>query len=79
VKSAIEGIYSDGKIVLNENINYKGKAKVLVVFLENINEKKLKKERLLSTFGSWQDERTPEEILNEIYSARVSRNDEIVL
>ncbi|MDT3699308.1 MAG: hypothetical protein RO469_07750 [Thermincola sp.] len=79
MKSAIEGIYSDGKIVLNENINYKGKAKVLVVFLENINEKKLKKERLLSTFGSWQDERTPEEILNEIYSARVSRNDEIVL
>jgi hypothetical protein len=50
MKNAVEGIYNEGKVILSENINFKGKTKVLVVFLEDVDQNKSKRERLISTF-----------------------------
>lgn len=79
MKSAIEGIYSEGKVILNEPISLKGKAKVLVVFLEEYQDKADKKERLLKTFGSWDDDRDASKIIKDIYNDRVSRSEDISL
>lgn len=77
MKAAIEGIYSDGKIIPNEKISYKGSAKVLIVFLDDIKDNKM--ERLLGTFGSWEDDRTSERIVSDIYDSRASRKEDISL
>lgn len=79
VKTAVDGIYNEGKVVLNENINIKGKARVLVVFLDDSDEKRIKRERLLNTFGSWHDNRTSDQIIQDIYNSRVSRKEDIIL
>ncbi|MBW1799127.1 MAG: hypothetical protein JRJ85_00215 [Deltaproteobacteria bacterium] len=36
-------------------------------------------EMFLDSFGSWQDERSPEEIINDIYESRESTNRDIQL
>jgi len=36
------------------------------------NDQELRQEDLLTTFGSWQDDRTPEEIVDDIYLTRTS-------
>jgi len=79
MKQAIEGVYSEGKITLNESVSYKGKAKVLVVFLEDYKEKTDRKEQLMKTFGSWDDNMSAEQIIEDIYSSRVMRKDDISL
>ncbi|MCR4436473.1 MAG: hypothetical protein QHH06_11640 [Clostridiales bacterium] len=61
MKRAVEGIYkNEGKIILNEDVPFKGKSKVLVVFLEDYKEKADWKERLMKTFGAWDDNRDAE-------------------
>lgn len=79
MKHTVEGIYNKGKITISENIPFKGKSKVLVVFLEDYKDKNDRKEQLLKTFGSWDDEREAEVIINDIYSSRVFRKDDIIL
>lgn len=79
MKQAVEGIYSEGKITLNEHVSVKGKSKVLVVFLEDYQEKADRKKRLMETFGTWEDERKAEQIIEDIYSSRSSRKEEISL
>lgn len=79
MKQAIEGIYNEGKIILSEDVPIKGKSKVLVVFLEDHKEKADRKERLMKTFGAWNDNRNAEQIIDEIYSSRVTRKDDISL
>jgi hypothetical protein len=79
MKHTVEGIYSEGKITFSENVPFKGKSKVLVVFLEDYKDKNDRKERLLKTFGSWDDNRAAEDIVNDIYSSRVFRKEEISL
>lgn len=79
MKHAVEGIYNEGKITISENVPFKGKSKVLVVFLEDYKDKNDRKERLLKTFGSWDDNRDVENIVNDIYSSRVSRKEDISL
>ena len=79
MKHAVEGIYNQGKITISEKVPFKGKAKVLVVFLEDYKDKNDRKEQLLKTFGSWDDNRDVETIVNDIYSSRVSRKEEIRL
>jgi hypothetical protein len=79
MKTTVEGVYNSGKITLKENINLKGKANVLVVFLENIDDNKNKMQKLLSTFGSWEDNKEPEEIISSIYESRFFRRDDINL
>lgn len=79
MKQAVEGIYNEGKIILNEKVSIKGKAKVLVVFLENTQDKNAKKEQLMKTFGSWEDSKDADQIISDIYSSRVSRKDDVSL
>jgi hypothetical protein len=75
--NAVEGIFNEGKVILSENINFKGRAKVLVVFLEDVYPNKAKKERLFGTFGSWSDNRSSEQIIEDIYKSRVTRKEDI--
>lgn len=79
MKQAVEGIYSEGKVILNEQVSVKGKSKVIVVFLEDYYEKADRKKRLMDTFGTWEDDREAEQIIDDIYSSRVSRKEEINL
>ena len=79
MKQAIEGIYSEGKVIFNEQVPVKGKSKVLVVFLEDYQEKADRKKRLMETFGTWEDVRNAEQIIDDIYSSRASRKEEIKL
>lgn len=79
MKTTVEGIYNSGKITLKENIDLEGTADVLVVFLDNINEKKNKMQKLLSTFGSWKDSKEAEEIISNIYESRSFRKEDISL
>lgn len=79
MKHTVEGIYNKGKITISENIPFKGKSRVLVVFLEDSTDKADRKEQLLKTFGSWEDDREAESIINDIYSSRVFRKDDILL
>jgi len=50
---------------------------VLVVFLEDYKEKAERKERLMKTFGAWNDNRDAERMIDEIYSSRVARPEKI--
>lgn len=79
MKQAVEGIYDEGKVILNEQVPIKGKAKVLVVFLEDYQGKSDRKKRLMETFGTWDDGRNAEDIISDIYSSRASRKEEIRL
>lgn len=77
MKKAIEGIYHKGKIIPEEEIDITGDAKVLIVFLDEIQEDK--KNKLIKTFGSWEDDRSTSEIISDIYNSRKSREDNITL
>ncbi len=79
MKHTVEGIYDEGKITISEPVPFKGKSRVLVVFLEDCKELGDRKEQLLKTFGSWDDIRNADNIINDIYSSRVSRKEDIVL
>ncbi|NJD01024.1 MAG: hypothetical protein FIA99_00120 [Ruminiclostridium sp.] len=79
MKHAFEGIYNNGKVILNEKVSAKGKQKVLVVFLDDSKEKFDRKSRLLCTFGSWEDARDSRQIINDIYSSRTSKKEDIIL
>ncbi|TYQ14845.1 UNVERIFIED_CONTAM: hypothetical protein Cloal_1229 [Acetivibrio alkalicellulosi] len=79
MKHAIEGIYSDGKVIFNEQVPIKGKSKVLVVFLEDYKEKMDRKQRLMDTFGTWEDGKDSEQIINDIKASRNSRKEDFSL
>ena len=79
MKHTVEGIYNDGKITISESVPFVGNSRVLIVFLDDPKEKNNKKERFLKTFGSWEDDRTAEDIIKDIYSSRSSRKEDIRL
>jgi hypothetical protein len=79
LKPTVEGIYSEGKVTLNERIPVKNRSKVLVVFLEGYQDKANKKECLMKTFGSWDDDKDAAQIVQEIYNDRVSKKEDIRL
>jgi bifunctional DNA-binding transcriptional regulator/antitoxin component of YhaV-PrlF toxin-antitoxin module len=68
-------ILSDGHLSLPDNIKEKLYLKsddiVKVIVTKVVNKKQ--SERFLATFGSWEDERTAEEIIKDIYGSRKSR------
>jgi len=66
---AVEGYYDNGKLSFNEPIQGISQSKVLVVFLED-EAHNVNKENLLSLCGSWKDNKTAEEIIDDIYSSR---------
>ncbi|RCX18915.1 hypothetical protein DFR58_104186 [Anaerobacterium chartisolvens] len=79
MKQAVEGIYDEGKVILNEQVPIKGKSKVLVVFLEDYQGKSDRKKRLMETFGTWDDNKSADDTIDDIYSSRASREGEIGL
>ena len=68
-------ILSDGHLSLPDNIKERLHLKsddiVKVIVTKVVNKKP--SERFLVTFGSWEDERTAEEIIKDIYGSRRSR------
>lgn len=68
-------ILSDGHLSLPDNIrerlHLKSDDMVKVIVTKVVNKKP--SERFLATFGSWEDERTAEEIIEDIYGSRKSR------
>ena len=68
-------ILSDGHLSLPDNIKERLHLKsddiVKVIVTKVVNKKP--SERFLATFGSWEDERTAEEIIKDIYGSRRSR------
>lgn len=66
---------SDGHLSLPDNIKERLHLKsddiVKVIVTKVVNKKP--SERFLATFGSWEDERTAEEIIKDIYGSRRSR------
>ena len=79
MKQAVEGIYSEGKLILKEHVPIRGRSKVLVVFLEDCQEKSERKEQFMKTFGTWEDNRNANQIISDIYSSRTSRKEDIIL
>ena len=68
-------ILSDGHLSLPDNIKEKLHLKsddiVKVTVTKVVNKKPTQK--FLATFGSWEDKRTAEEIIEDIYGSRKSR------
>jgi hypothetical protein len=50
MKHTVEGIYSEGKITFSENVPFKGKSKVLIVFLEDYKDRNDRKELLIRDY-----------------------------
>ncbi|MEW6618581.1 MAG: hypothetical protein AB1422_04425 [bacterium] len=80
---AIKGVYDKGKITPLEKIRFPKRCMVIITFLEEespIEDKKRSRETtesFLKRCSGWEDERTPEEIIEDIYSTRtVSRRGE---
>ncbi|MBC8527461.1 MAG: hypothetical protein H8D22_11530 [Candidatus Cloacimonetes bacterium] len=68
---SIRGIYNGKEIRPLEKINVHPNVQVIITFLENKFHKKSNKIKdLLSLSGTWEDERTSEEIIKDIYGAR---------
>lgn len=51
---------------------------MLVVFLDDNREKAERKTHLLCTFGSWEDDKDSQQIIDDIYSSRSSRKEDII-
>ncbi|MFZ3091122.1 MAG: hypothetical protein WA240_10940 [Nitrospirota bacterium] len=56
---------------IKERLHLKSDDIVKVIVTKVVNKKP--SERFLATFGSWEDERTAEEIIKDIYGSRRSR------
>ena len=68
---SIRGIYNGKEIRPLEKINVRHNVQVIITFLENKFLKKSNKIKdLLSLSGTWEDKRTSEEIIKDIYDAR---------
>ena len=74
--TTIKGIYEDGVVKPLEKVDVKGKAEVMIIFLDN---KKRKKSAFLSAAGSWKETDT-EMLKKQIYETRrISTRGEIKL
>jgi predicted DNA-binding antitoxin AbrB/MazE fold protein len=63
----VKGLYSRGIIKPLENVNIKGKAEVLITFLDTARKKE--KIHFASSAGSWRDMDT-EKLKKQIYESR---------
>jgi len=78
---AIEGIYTGTEVRLLEPIHVRPNIRVIVMFLEdeqprigNISSRPVSQatQEFLQKCGGWEDTRSPDEIVSEIYAARTS-------
>lgn len=69
---AVKGIYDGSIVQLLEQVDLKKTYYVAVTFLEPFHLKLLdeRKRKLLSLCGSWEDNRSPEEIIKDIHNSR---------
>ncbi len=66
--------YCDGKQIVPIDKEEKlPPGEVMITFLERGEEDRVKTQRLLALSGSWQDDRSAEQIVAEIYASRKSR------
>jgi len=82
---AIKGVYDKGEITPLEKVGIPGRCMVIITFLEDevpLEDEKREREAtesFLKRCGGWEDERAPEEIIEDIYSTRtVSRRGETI-
>jgi hypothetical protein len=71
MQTASYGIYKNGQIILDEPAIKKDNARVLVVFLDKESEDS-KLLDIFKLYGSWEDSRDAETIIQEIRSSRMS-------
>ncbi len=79
---AIKGYFNGREFVPIDKANVKPNQKVIITILDeyiDAGEKIDRKDRLMKTFGSWDDDRDPEDIIKDIYSARASRKEDVSL
>ena len=79
---ALKGYFNGKEFVPIDKANVKPNQKVIITVLDeyiDLDEKADRKERFMKTFGSWDDERESDLIINDIYSSRVSRKENLSL
>jgi hypothetical protein len=78
--TAIRGVYNGENIQLLEDVEAKPNAPVIVTFLDEedtVSSPAEKNAELAKLWGSWRDDRAPEDIVHDIYSARTSTEREV--
>lgn len=77
---SIKGIYDGKNIKPLETFTALPNSEVIITFIEKKKDQSAKKiDNLLDLCGSWKDDRSPEEIIDDIYKGRTSRNRELEL
>ena len=79
---SIRGIYDGQAIRPLEHFNVPSNVEVIITFMDTqIPGKSIdnKTKELLELSGTWEDDRTPEEIIKEIYDCRTSSQKDIDL
>lgn len=73
---SIRGIYDGEKIVLSKPVDFDTGTEVIVTFLvdEEVADDAKDTGALLELAGSWEDDRSAEEIIRDIYESRKSSN-----
>ncbi len=69
---SIQGIYTGNEIKPLEEITVRPDVRVIITFLENepISDNDRDTQEFLELCGTWEDERSAEEIVREIYESR---------
>ncbi len=79
---SIRGIYTGKEIKFLEEIHIRPNVRVIITFLEDespISDVDEDTEGLLALSGTWEDERSVETIIQDIYESRTANTEEIVL
>jgi hypothetical protein len=79
---SIRGIYTGKEIKLLEELHIRPNVRVIITFLEDeppISDVDEDTEGLLALSGTWEDERSVETIIQDIYESRTADKEEIAL
>ncbi|OQX12023.1 MAG: hypothetical protein BWK80_44235 [Desulfobacteraceae bacterium IS3] len=78
---SINGIYTGKEIRPLEEISVCPNVRVIITFLEDepVSDMDRETQEFLELCGTWEDERSPEEIVREIYESRTAGEREILL
>ncbi len=78
---SIHGVYTGKEIRPLEEIPVGPNVRVIITFLEDkpVSDIDRETQEFLELCGTWEDERSPEEIVREIYESRTAGEREILL
>ena len=79
---SVHGIYDGRSIRVLEKIKARPNAKVIITFLDDeplTAETDGDTEKFLALSGTWEDERSPEEIVRDIYESRTTGKSDVFL